>query len=545
MGSGTGMRSGTGWPAAVFSSLVARVAAVVLTVALPIAACQAASGTWSGGGADANWTTSGNWVGGNIPGTTTSPTTGTNTDLATFDTATSTAIAYGSTTIIRNLGGLRFEAGAGAYDIRQSGSNSARLLFSLGGEVSVAADVTQSQLLGRIGLAGSTGSYTFRNDSTTPNARLVFNSSFQNNTTGPATLVLAGSNPGGADAVADTSMITALSSAAGAGALTLEKSGAGAWLLEGSNTYTGGTILNAGSLFLRGSAVLGPGTITVNGGAFASVGSNRTFANTRTWQFNGDFVHGTEKSGSSATTIEGTVSLGNQGPTVTLLNTLTLNGAVSGSGGLAITAQTALRSLNLNAANTYTGPTSVLGGVLNVNGSTAAASSVTVAAGGVLSGTGTVGGATTVSGVVSPAGSSLGTLTVANDVTWNGAATADSSTDWAFALGAGNASDRLAITAGDFLRDTAGGSGFRFDFGGAIDEGTFTLVQWSGTTDFLATDFSHTNLGPGLTGSFTIDGNALVFTSVPEPAAGIMALAAAGSWMLTRGWRRAGRKSPA
>lgn len=540
------MRSGISirWHAAMCSSLVARVAAVVLTVAWPSVACQAASGTWSGSVSTA-WGTSGNWVDGNIPGTTTSPTAGTNADLATFNTATSTTIAidYGSST--RNLGGLRFEAGAGPYTIQRSGSNSTRLLFSLGDEVSMAADVTQSQLLGRIGLAGSTGSYTFRNDSTTPAAKLVFGSSFQNNTTGPATLVLAGSNPGGADAVADTSMITNLSSAAVAGALTVEKSGAGAWLLEGSNAYTGGTILNAGSLFLRGSAVLGPGTITVNGGGFASVGSNRTFANTRTWQFNGDFVHGTEKTGSAATTIEGTVSLGNQGPTVTLLNTLTLSGVVSGSGGLAITAQSASRSLNLSAANTYTGPTSVLGGVLNVNGSTAAASSVTVAAGGVLSGTGTVGGATAVSGVVSPAGSSLGTLTVANNVTWNGAAAADSSTDWAFALGAGNASDRLAITAGNFLRDTSPGSGFRFDFGGATDEGTFTLVQWSGTTDFLATDFSHTSLGPGFTGSFTIVGNALLFTSVPEPAAGMAALVAAGSWMLTRGWRRAERKSPA
>ena len=537
------MRSGTGWHAAIVSSLVARIAAVMLASTWSIAACQAANGTWSGGGADANWTTSGNWVDGNIPGTTTNPTAGTNTDIATFNTATNTTIAYG-TSSSRNLGGLRFETGAGDYTIQRAGSNSTRLLFSLGGEVSVAAGVTQGQFLGRIGLAGGSGSYTFRNDSTTPNARLVFGSSFQNNTTGPATLVLTGSNPGGADAVADTSMITSLSSASGAGALTLVKDGAGAWLLEGSNTYTGGTILNDGSLFLRGSAVLGPGTVSVNGGGFASVGSNRTFANDRSWEFNGDFRHGTEKAGSAATTIEGTVSLGNQGSTITLLNTLTLNGVVSGSGGLEIATLGPSRSLNLNAINTYTGPTSVLGGVLSVNGSTAATSSVAVAVGGVLSGTGTVGGVTTVSGIVSPAGSSLGTLTVANNVTWIGAATADPSTDWAFTLGAGNASDRLAITAGSFLRDTSGGDGFRFDFGGATNEGTFTLVQWSGTTDFLATDFSHTNLGPGLTGSFMIDGNGLLFTSVPEPAAGMVALAA-GSWMLVRGWRRAGRKSPA
>ena len=195
--------------------------------------------------------------------------------------------------------------------------------------------------------------------------------------------------------------------------MTLVKNGAGNWLLEGSNTYTGGTTINDGSLLLRGSATLGPGLITINGGGFSSLVSTRTFAIDRTWAFNGDFVHGTDKSDGSATEILGTVSLGGTGPTVTLLENLTMSGVVSGGVGLSITSPDTGR-LTLAGANTYTGPTQVLGGVLSVDGSTAAASTVTVSPGGTLAGTGTVGGATSVAGIVSPARlNTLGALSVA------------------------------------------------------------------------------------------------------------------------------------
>jgi autotransporter-associated beta strand protein len=529
-----------GWPGVFKAPQCRRAAAFAIAsiVSVVAADARAANSTWAGTTADGLWTTAGNWSAG-VPGTTTSVTTGANTDVVTFDIATNLAVNYGSSN--RNIGGIRFGSAAGAFVVSRPGSNSTRLYFTLGDEVAVAAGVTTAQTLGRVGLAGTSGTYTFRNDSTTPAAKLDFATSFISASTGATTLVLTGTNPGGTLGASETSRLNNITEASGAGAMTLVKDGAGSWLLEGTNTYTGGTTINDGSLLLRGSATLGPGLITVNGGGFSSLVSTRTFASDRTWAFNGDFVHGTDKNDGSATEIQGTVSLGGSGPTVTLLENLTINGVVSGTAGLSITSPDTGR-LTLAGVNAYTGPTTVLGGVLSIDGSTNPASTVTVNAGGTLAGTGTVGGVTAVSGIVSPARlNNLGTLSVAADLTWSGAVTADATTDWVFELGASNLSDRLAITSGDFLRNSSAGSNYRFDFAGAAEQGTFTLVEWSGSTGFVASDFSYTNLAPGFTGLFGLAGNSLTFTAVPEPSAVAVALTATGVALAYRRRSKIGR----
>ena len=50
----------------------------------------------------------------------------------------------------------------------------------------------------------------------------------------------------------------------GGGSLT--KDGAGILTLTGTNTYTGGTVLNAGTLTVNGAQALGLGNVVVNGG---------------------------------------------------------------------------------------------------------------------------------------------------------------------------------------------------------------------------------------------------------------------------------------
>ena len=79
----------------------------------------------------------------------------------------------------------------------------------------------------------------------------------------------------------------------------------------------------------------------------------------------------------------------------------------------------------LNAANTYTGPTTVTAGTLAVNGSLAAASNVSVGAVGTLAGSGLVGGNTTLagSGVINLSGGTLGGTLVASGGSWNGTGT--------------------------------------------------------------------------------------------------------------------------
>ena len=160
----------------------------------------------------------------------------------------------------------------------------------------------------------------------------------------------------------------------------------------------------------------------------------------------------------------------------------------------------------LTGNSLYTGPTTIDGGGLLINGNqTGATGPVTVAAGATLGGSGTIGGAVTVSGTVSP-GSGIGTLTTKQFLTWNGGAGASSATDWIFDLGTGGSSDRLSIE-GNFEKGT--GTHFRFDFGGSTEPGTFVLIEWTGTTSFSPGDFSYTNLGGGNSAFFQQTGGQL------------------------------------
>ena len=154
-----------------------------------------------------------------------------------------------------------------------------------------------------------------------------------------------------------------------------------------------------------------------------------------------------------------------------------------------------------------------------------------VSAGATLGGSGEIAGITTISGILAP-GNSIGTLTVAKDVTWNGGLLgADATTDWKFELGAANTADLLQITGAEseFIKGT--GTTFRFDFMGSTATGTFTLVDWDSTasfgggvggTSFAATDFTATNLGGGNTGTFQFNGSQLQFQAIPEPSAGVL-----------------------
>jgi fibronectin-binding autotransporter adhesin len=193
-------------------------------------------------------------------------------------------------------------------------------------------------------------------------------------------------------------------------------------------------------------------------------------------------------------------------------------------------------SLVLGGANTYTGSTTVTAGSLIIDGDQSAATGVlSVASGATLGGSGTIGGATTISGTLAP-GNSIGTLTVANNVTWNGGE------NWVFELGASGpslgspgVSDLLAITGGNnFLKGT--GSSWTFDFAGTGESGWYKLVEWAGgMTDFGALQFSGVNLSGGFYSEFSIENDALYVNVVPEPST--YALLALGLGVLASGWR--------
>lgn len=71
------------------------------------------------------------------------------------------------------------------------------------------------------------------------------------------------------------------------GTNALTKTGAGKLTLSGTNTYTGGTYLNAGTLELSNGAALGSGTLTINGGTLTV--NNGAFTNNNNIVANNDF----------------------------------------------------------------------------------------------------------------------------------------------------------------------------------------------------------------------------------------------------------------
>ena len=171
---------------------------------------------------------------------------------------------------------------------------------------------------------------------------------------------------------------------------------------------------------------------------------------------------------------------------ITLANAMTVNGGQITNNGV------------------FTGPLTVYGGTVTGGGSYNG--SATLHGGVILA---TLNNGATVNGNLSPAGSAIGTMTVNGNVTWNSGNSWSSSTDWNFQLGAAPASDTLSIN-GNFTKGA--GSAFRFNFGGSAQLGTFTLVEWTGSTTFLASDFSYVNLAPGYAATFAIVGNTLQVT---------------------------------
>ncbi|HEY9237507.1 MAG TPA: autotransporter-associated beta strand repeat-containing protein, partial [Burkholderiaceae bacterium] len=169
-----------------------------------------------------------------------------------------------------------------------------------------------------------------------------------------------------------TADLTASGVISGVGALT--KTGAGTLTLTGTNIYTGGTTINAGTLQI--------GDGGTSGSILGNVVNNGVLA-------------------------------------LNLSNTLTLDGAISGSGALQ---QNGTGTTILTGASTYGGATSINAGALVVNGSIATSSLLTVNADGLVGGTGTL-PATAINGGTLAPGNSIGTLSVQGNLALSTAAT--------------------------------------------------------------------------------------------------------------------------
>ena len=180
-------------------------------------------------------------------------------------------------------------------------------------------------------------------------------STVQNANSTPASLTL--------QVASSASFSGVLADGTGGGALTLIKSGAGTQTLTGNaNTYTGGTVLNAGILNIAADSSLGT--------APASLDTDNLTFNGGTLQLGASIVFNSNRG----------ILLGSGGGTLdTNSFTGTYGGVISGSGSLT---KSGAGTLVLNSANTYSGVTNVTAGTLSVQhnlalGSTAGGTVVT------------------------------------------------------------------------------------------------------------------------------------------------------------------------
>ncbi|UGY21845.1 autotransporter domain-containing protein [Bradyrhizobium septentrionale] len=184
--------------------------------------------------------------------------------------------------------------------------------------------------------------------------------------------VQIGSNGGAVQADTGSLALSGVISDLGGATGAVTKTGNGTLVLSGNNTYSGGTIINAGMLQLSGAGTLGAtsGTTTVNGGGTLDLG-------------------GTTQTQAALALAGGTLQNG-------LLNGAisSTGGTIDGLGGAASLDATAGTTLVLGT-NTFTGGTTVTNATLTVNGSL---SDPTIGAGGLLNGTGSVGDTTIQSG---------------------------------------------------------------------------------------------------------------------------------------------------
>ena len=219
------------------------------------------------------------------------------------------------------------------------------------------------------------------------------------------------------------------------------------WGLTNNAGYNVAPTASDTATFLRG--VSPAGTVTLTNDAFAqtllqdfardqrtiTIDASQTIDRTLTLSGNGNGLIDMSQAGVQFT-LDGTPNGngamlklqingtgGSAGTPVTTGVPLVISCDVSGVGGFILNAgiEGGAGKLILAGNDSYTGPTTVNAGTLLINGSTAAASTVSLASSTILGGTGTINGPVTIAagGLLSP-GTSIGALTINNKLTLGG-----------------------------------------------------------------------------------------------------------------------------
>jgi autotransporter-associated beta strand protein len=404
-----------------------------------------------------------------------------------------------------------------------------------------------------INLAGTTGGATI--DQSGASGSLTFTSALTATGAGSKTLTLQGSNAGTGEiggAIVDNSS---------SNTTAVLKQGTGTWTLSGNNTYSGGTTVSDGLLYLKSSTALGSssGSLTVNGGILDLNGQTISVGNLT--GSGGTIWNNGPLSGTATVTL--TIGNGDTGGG-TYAGLIRDNNPSSNAGKIALT-KTGTGTITLSGANDYTGVTTVSGGALFINGNQSAATgAVTVnGSGTTLGGSGTIGGSVTVSSGstsnnnLSPGGSGVGSVAKLN----TGALTLNTSTNFNIDItgagGTGNAGityDQLGVTgtvnlggilASNLVLNVSGltqtnvGEKFFIVLNDGTDLITTTFAQ--GTTVTSGADVFLINYADNGDGGSIGNDISLTLTAVPEPSTWIGAALALGAIGITQRKRFAKR----
>lgn len=232
----------------------------------------------------------------------------------------------------------------------------------------------------------------------------------------------------------------------------------------------------------------------------------------------------------------------------------TIAGVVSDNGvGVMTLNKTGTGTWILSGENTYTGDTTISAGKLRINGSTSSKSNFRVTTGGSLNGSGTVGGNTLINsgGALAP-GNSSGVLTISGNTHFE----SDSIFEWKIDTAQGNPETNRGIAYDGVNTTFISGSGaiFKIMLTGTQD---FTDPFWTQTriwTDIFKSSDGQSNLAdwssafsggfqyayngqtvaPTSTGSFSVNGNSLTWSAVPEPSNLLVWLVAASALLSRR-----------
>ncbi len=177
----------------------------------------------------------------------------------------------------------------------------------------------------------------------------------------------------------------------GLGSFTVNTDSNGDLLFLRDNTFEGGTIINKGTIVLEGDNALGTGDLRLTG-------------------------NGSLRSSFFGRTIDNRIRLEDNRLSIRGANSLTIDGKISGTGGLFIIFDDVDSRLTLTRDNTYSGLTDIVKGILQLDGSVGG--DLTIREEGTLISSGTIGGDVIVEdgGTISP-GFGLETLTIDGNLT--------------------------------------------------------------------------------------------------------------------------------